>query len=715
MKRHLLFLAAFLSLASTTLVSQITKTPAPTTNEAKAKQPITHETMWLMKRVGAPAVSPDGKWVVFSVTEPSYDDKEQSTDLWLVPSDGSKKPRRITATKGGESGMAWSPDGTKIVFAAKREGDEASQLYLLDIADGGEAQRLTTLSTGASSPEWRGDGKALLFQSTVYPSAQDDEANKKIATERKARKYKARVYESFPIRQWDHWLDDMQAHVFVMPLDDAPMSKPAQPKDLLANTALVKQAGFAGVPGNSGYDVQPTWSPDGKTIIFTATTERNTTAFAEASYHLWSVPATGGEPKQITKGKDGYGGAKFAPNGRLYCSFNPNNDKVYNLTRIALINPDNGERTVLTSGFDRSIESFEFSPDGNTIYFTAEDAGLVRLYSMSSTGEKIQPALEQTAGCFNSFSIGGDKTTVLVAQYETAVSPNELVRVDMSAKRMNTITDFNAEVLKGIDWQPLRHFTFTSKGGKPIHNMIALPPAFDEKKKYPLFVLMHGGPSIMYRDAFGLRWNYHLLAQQGYVVLLTNYTGSTGFGEKFGQEIQGDPFVTPGNEINQAADEAIKRFSFIDASRQAAGGASYGGHLANWMQATTTRYKCLISHAGLINVESQWGTSDAIYHREVNAGGPVWEQGKVWREQNPIRLAKNFKTPILLTVGENDFRVPINQTLENWSVLQRLQIPSKLIVFPDASHWILKAEDSRYFYQEVQAWLKKYLGNEEKK
>jgi dipeptidyl aminopeptidase/acylaminoacyl peptidase len=215
----------------------------------------------------------------------------------------------------------------------------------------------------------------------------------------------------------------------------------------------------------------------------------------------------------------------------------------------------------------------------------------------------------------------------------------------------------------------------------------------------------------MWRDQITYRWNYHLLAQPGYVILLTNYTGSTGFGEKFAQEIQSDPLKGPGEEINEAADEAIKRFAFIDASRQAAGGASYGGHLTNWLQATTTRYKCLISHAGLINLESQWGTSDSIYHREVNNGGPVWEQGTVWREQNPIRFAKNFRTPILLTVGENDFRVPLNQTLENWSVLQRLRIPSRLIVFPDENHWILKGENSRFYYKEVHAWLAKHLGS----
>ena len=213
----------------------------------------------------------------------------------------------------------------------------------------------------------------------------------------------------------------------------------------------------------------------------------------------------------------------------------------------------------------------------------------------------------------------------------------------------------------------------------------------------------------MWRDQFFLRWNYHLLAQPGYVVLLTDYTGSTGYGEKFAQAIQGDPFIGPAADINEAADEAVRLYPFIDGTRMAAGGASYGGHLANWLQATTTRYKALISHAGLINLESQWGTSDIIWHREVNNGGPVWEQGKVWREQNPIRFAKNFRTPILLTVGENDFRVPLNQTLENWSVLQRLRIPSRLIIFPEENHWIQKGENSRFFYKEVHAWLGKYL------
>jgi dipeptidyl aminopeptidase/acylaminoacyl peptidase len=239
--------------------------------------------------------------------------------------------------------------------------------------------------------------------------------------------------------------------------------------------------------------------------------------------------------------------------------------------------------------------------------------------------------------------------------------------------------------------------------------MIALPPGFDESKKYPLLVLMHGGPHSMWRDQWVTRWNYHLLAKPGYIVLLTNYTGSTGYGEKFAQEIQGDPLAGPGQEINEAADHAMKQYAFIDAARQAAAGASYGGHLANWMQATTTRYKCLVSHAGLVNLESQWGTSDTIYHRETGMGGPFWEGGRGWAEQNPIRFAAKFRTPMLVTVGENDFRVPLNQSLENWSVLQRMKVPSRIIVFQDENHWILKGENSRFFYQEVHNWLAKWL------
>ncbi len=675
---------------------------------APAKVPLTHETMWMLKRVGAPLPSPDGKWVVFSLVDPAYDEKDQVSDLWIVPADGSAKPRRLTFSKGGENGVAWSPDSRRIAFSARREGDEASQIYVLDIADGGEAVRVTSLSTGARSAQWRPDGKAILFVSTVYPGAADDEANKKIAAERKAQKYRARVYEKFPIRNWDKWIENTQAHLFIQDVQPG-----ARAKDLLAGTKLVAERGFAGRVSDSGEELDAVWTPESDAIIFVASTNRDTAAYANPNTSLFKVSVNGGEPVRLTTSADSFSRPAFRPDGKaLYAGFNvENNGKTYNLERLAKLSwPKVGEPVILTTKFDRSVGSFAFTPDSKWIYLTAEEAGNEKLFTMPADGGEVTLAMDMMRGVYTNLRIPSKaSSTMLFVNWESAINPPEVFRLDLTSKTQQALTTFNADQVAKIDWQPVRHFWFTSKAGKRIHNMITLPPNFDEHKKYPLLVLLHGGPHSMWRDNWGLRWNYFLLARPGYVVLLTNYSGSTGFGEAFSQSIQGDPFKGPANEINEAADEAIRLYQFVDGSRQAAAGASYGGHLANWMQATTTRYKALVSHAGLINLESQWGTSDTIYSREVNNGGPVWEQGPIWREQNPIRFAKNFRTPILLSVGENDFRVPLNQTLENWSVLQRLRIPSRLIVWPDEDHWILKGENSRYFYQEVHAWLKKYL------
>ena len=699
LNRTFAFLLAIAVIAPAAVVAQT----------SPAKRAITHESLWLMKRVGAPLPSPDGKWVVFSVTEPAYDEKDQITDLWIASTDGKTPPRRLTSTRGGESGADWSPDSRRIAFSARREGDEASQIYVIDLG-GGESMRVTSISTGARSPRWRPDGKALLFTSTVFPAAADDEANKKIAAERKALKYRARVYEKFPIRYWDHWLDDTQPHLFLQLLEPS-----AKPRDLLAGTALIAERGFAGVATGSGEELNATWTPEATGVVFVASRNRDAAAFANTNTDLFLLSTENKELRQLTSGAESASGPTFRPDGKaLYFHVSDENDNAYNLTRLAMLPwpaaPSGARPRVITSSFDRSVGSVAFSPDSKTIYLLAEDSGHEKLYQVSAEGGEVKVAVDLTSGVYTNLA-APDGAPILLANWGSAISPPEIVRIDLSTRSHEAISRFNGDRVAAIDWQPLREFWFTSKGGKRIHNLIALPPGFDENKKYPLLVLMHGGPAGMWRDEITYRWNYHLLAQPGYVVLLTNYTGSTGFGEKFAQQIKLDPFIGPSAEINQAADEAIRQYKFIDGARQAAAGASYGGHLANWLQATTTRYRCLISHAGLINLESQWGTSDSIYHRETNSGGPHWEGAPTWREQNPIRFAKNFRTPILLTVGENDFRVPLNQTIENWSVLQRMRIPSKLIVFPDENHWILKAENSRFFYREVHAWLGKYLSS----
>ena len=667
---------------------------------------ITHESMWLMKRVGAPIPSPDGKLVVFSLIEPAYDEKEQVSDLWIVPADGSTKPRRLTSSKAAESGAAWSPDSKRIAFSAKREGDEVAQIYVLNVVDGGEAIRVTNLSTGARNPNWRPDGNAILFASSVYPSTMNDEDNKKVAAERKNRKYKARVYDTFPVRNWDKWIDEMQTHLFVQELKES-----AKAKDLLAGTKLVAEKGFGGAIGEGNDEIAASWTPDGESVVFAATTDRTNGAFAETTMQLFQATTAGGEPRQITKADGRYGRPTFSPDGQtLYATFSPNTDKVFNLTRLVTVDAFNGNYKILTANFDGSIGSFALSPDSITVYLTSEDAGLEKIYSMSANGGEVKQVIEQTKGVYTNLTIPAKASaTIIFASWDSAINPPEIFRINPSDKSLKPLTEFNKESLAKWDVASPEHFWFTSKGGNKIHNMIVRPPKFDESKKYPLIVLMHGGPHLQWRDNWGIRWNYHMIASPGYVVLLTNYVGSTGFGEKFAQGIQGDPLKTPGDEINQAADEAIKKYSFVDSSRQCAAGASYGGHLANWLQATTTSYKCLVSHAGLVSLESQWGTSDTIFGREKNLGSPHWEGAKIWKEQSPSSYAKNFKTPVLVTVGENDFRVPLNNSLEYWSILQRQKVPSRLIVFPDENHWILKGENSKFFYSELFGWFKKWL------
>lgn len=673
---------------------------------AQTKEPVTHEALWLMPRVGAPSPSPDGKWVVFSVTEPSYDDKEQASDLWIVPADGSTQPRRLTSTRAGESSVAWNADSKRIAFVTKRERDEQNQIYVLDLG-GGEATRVTNVSTGAGFPQWRPDGKAILFTSRVFPGARDDEANKRIAEERKKQKFTVRTYETFPVRRWDRWLDDRQLHVLVQRLEPG-----AKATDLVAGTKLVQSIGYGGRDLDTGEQLDAVWAPDGQSIVFVATTTRNGAAYSTDHTHLFQVPAAGGEPRQLTSGKITYEHPHFRADGRaIYFSATADDNQIYALERIAMAPwPWSGEPKVLTTGFDRSVATWAITGDGQTIYLTAEDEGLEKLYSVPSAGGEVKLAVAPPRGVYTNLGIASSATTpVLVANWGSAIEPSEVVRIDPAAKQHQRLTAFAAERAAMLDWQPLQHFTFTSSRGKRIHNMIALPPNFDPSKKYPLLVEIHGGAANMWRDQITLRWNYHLLAKPGYVVLLTNYTGSTGFGEKFARDIRFDPFEGPANELNEAADEAIRRYSFIDATRQAAAGASYGGHLANWLEGTTTRYTAIISHAGLANSEAQWGTSDAIYHRELMAGGPPWEQSRTWREQNPIRRAANFKTPIMLSVGENDYRVPINNTLEMWSAVQRMKVPGRLLVWPNATHWITNGEDSRHFYDEVHAWLARWL------
>ncbi len=681
---------------------------SPARPEAPRLRPLTHETLWTMKRVGAPVASPDGRWALYQLTEPAYDPDKAVSDLWLAPADGSAPPHRITSSRAPENGAVWSDDSRRVAFTTKREGDAVEQVYVLDLAAGGEARRVTDVSTGASNPRFSPDGRSVLFESQVYPAALDDDANKAAAAAVKARKYNVRTYQHFPIRYWNEWLDERQPTVMVQDLE--PGSKP---HDILSATALAKTAGFSGVEGETSISLSPIWSPDGREIVFTATTERWNAAFANVGQHLYRVPAAGGgEPRRVTDAGGEIDEAQFSPDGRtLFFKRVVQDGEVYHLPRLSRVSwPQGGAVAEVAPGFDGLVSRYALSPDSRTVFMLVDAAGREPIYSVPAAGGAPKPLTQAEVGGYTALSIPSKAAkTVLLAQYGSSVSPAEIVRIDPVTHAQTNLTNVDVELARSIDWRPPEHFWFTSTRGRKIHTMVILPPGFDPAKKYPAFVFIHGGAASSNPDQMGLRWNYHLLAAGGYVLIMTDYTGSTGYGESFAQAIKLDPLKTPGDEINQAVDEALKRHPYIDGSRVCAGGASYGGHLTYWLEATTTRYRCLISHAGEVDLLTQWGTSDGIYGRELTNGGPPWSGDPVWRTQSPITYGADWKTPILLSVGERDFRVPLGNTLEAWSVLQRQQTPSRLLVWPDAWHWITKPEDSRHFYSEVDAWLAHYL------
>ena len=554
------------------------------------------------------------------------------------------------------------------------------------------------MATAVSNPQWRADGKAILFESDFDP----------LAAERKTRKWNARIYDTFPIRFWNAWLDERKPHIFVQDL-----AENAKPVDLLKGTQLADARGFAGQfnPTGGGQALDAIWTPDGSGIVFVAYTNRDKTMSEETESHLFLIPAAGGEPRPLTRAGQGFGAPRFSPKGdALYALHQKNPERggrLYSLSRLVRFAwPNPAEPALLSPAWDRSVAAYSLSKDGATVYLDAEDAGFDRLFSLPASGGAVTPLFEVKRGGYSGVkAVAGG----LIARFQTAAEPPEIVRLNPAAASHTYLTNFNTARLTELDTPDAVHFWFTAKNGKRIHNLLTLPPAFDPAKKYPLLIFPHGGPASMSKDAFSTRWNAHLLASPGYILLQTNYTGSTGFGEKFADDIERDVLRGPAGEILEAIEEAARRYPAIDRTRQAAAGASYGGYLMNWFNGHTKQFKCLVNHAGAVNNESQYGTNDGGLGRELRMGGPIWEKGGQWNDQSPIRYSGSFRTPMLITQGELDFRVPMSESMTTFKLLQRLNVPTRLVLFPEEGHWILRGENNRLHMQEVLAWLQKYL------
>ena len=387
---------------------------------ATERRPVTHEEVWLMKRLGTPVVSPDGKKAVVSVEEPSYEEDGEASDLWLLDIAGREAPLRLTASPEAESDVDWSPDGSKIAFSASREEEQPAQIYTLNMVGPGEAIQITNLSTGAANPKWSPDGKRIAFESRVYPGAADDEANAAEKTAREERGYNASVYEIFPIRQWDRWRDDLQTHLFVQNAEPG-----AEATNLMFGSDLVASPGFGGVETLSSDSLKAVWTPDGDALVISATMNLHEAAHTPVYHHLYRVPINGGEVTRLTKSKDwSCSEARFSNDGSaLYCLIEPHTEHVYELTEIGRFDWNGstviGTPDIITGSFDRSVKEMDISDNGRTVYVTANDAGRVRVYSIPAKGGDAQALDKQSRGVYAGAVVAGRQ---LVARWESSAA-----------------------------------------------------------------------------------------------------------------------------------------------------------------------------------------------------------------------------------------------------------------------------------------------------
>jgi dipeptidyl aminopeptidase/acylaminoacyl peptidase len=660
--------------------------------QESAKHPITFQDMLRMHRVSEPQISPDGKWVAYTVSTPDMDANRNASNIWMVPTAGGES---IQLTQSGhDSSPVWSPDGKTIAFLSSRDGD--SQVYLLSM-DGGEAHALTHLSTGADIVKWSPDGKTIAFTSGVYPDCSDDACNKKKDDEKEKNKVKAHVAEHLLYRHWTHWNEGKRGHLFIVGLDGD-----SAPRDLTPG------ADYDVPPDQRGGPEDINFSPEGKEICFTAVTDKIEAISTNGD--LFIVPVAGGEPKRITTQSGFDGNPVYSPDGK-YIAFHAQLTAEYEADRwrLMLYDRSTGKIQNLSETFDRSANGLVWSADSKDIYFTAENETLQPVYSIPacSCGE---PKKVISEGFNTAFSLSNDGKT-MAFERTSLTMPAEIFVGSTDGAGVRQISHQNDAILAGLEMNAPETFWFDSAGATKVQAMLIRPPKFDATKKYPLLVLLHGGPQTMWSNAWGYRWNAQVFSAAGYVTLMINRRGSTGYGQKFTDEITNDWGGKAYLDVMNGVDYTLKKYPFADGTRMAAAGGSYGGYMANWIATHNGRFKAIISHAGIYDKVSMYATEE-LWFEEHDMQGEPWTNPESYKKWAPSTYATElgkFKTPTLVVAGERDYRVPYTQSLEFFSALQRQGVPSKLVVFPDEGHWVLKPQNSQFWYKTFLDWLALYL------
>jgi dipeptidyl aminopeptidase/acylaminoacyl peptidase len=659
--------------------------------QAPAKHVVTFDDMMKLHRVSAPQVSADGKWAAFGVSTPDMEANRNASNVWIVSTSGGEA-MQVTQS-GHDSSPSWSPDGKTLAFLSSRDGN--SQVYLLSM-EGGEAKKLTTLSTGADFFQWSPDGKTIAFTSAVYLDCKDDACNSKRDEEKEKSKVKARIYDHLLFRHWDHWSEGKRSHLFVMPVDGNTSARDLTPT-----------ADYDIPPDERGEANDFAFSPDGKEICYTAVPDKMEAISTNGE--LFVVPVAGGEVKKITTNPGFDGNPVYSPDGQ-YIAYHAQLTAEYEADRWRVMLYDRKSEKIenLSEGFDRSATNLSWSPDSKTIYFLAENETLQPVYAMEA---RAGATPKKVVDGFNSaFSFSADAKT-LVTERTSLTMPGELYVAAGDGSGQKQLTHENDAILATLEMNAPEKFWFEGAEGTKVEAMVVKPPQFTPGKKYPAIVLLHGGPQTMWSDAWGYRWNAEVFSAAGYVTLMINRRGSTGYGQKFTDEITNDWGGRAFTDVMKGIDAAIAKYPFIDKTKLAAAGGSYGGYMADWLATHTDRFKAIVSHAGVYDKTSMFATEE-LWFEEHDMKGTPWSAPENYKKWSPSTYAGDlgkYKTPTLVVCGEKDYRVPYTQSLELFSAMQRQGVPSKLLVFPDEGHWVLKPQNAQLWYKTFLDWMGTYV------
>ncbi len=652
------------------------------------KRPFEIEDLYKIKGVADPQISPDGKNIAFTVTESNLAEGKSKTEVYLMDADGNNM-RKLTDNPAADYHPRWSPDGKSILFLSTRH--DGPQAWLLPL-DGGEPTQITHFTTGVSDAVWTCDGKHIVFTSDVFPECgADGDCNKKIDESMSSGPIQAHMADRLLYRHWTSWKDGKRSHVFVYDID-AKKYTDLSPGDYDAPVFSL---------GGGGVAV----SPDGKEVCFASNHDANEAETTNAD--LFVVPTSGGEPKDITaENKSFDGDPSYSPDGK-YIAYRMQTIPAYesDLFHIALYDRKSGEKTVLTEKFDNWVNEFTWAPDSKSIYFTADVQGHTPLYRVEVNSKEITQVVD--VKYIDAIDLSPDGKSLAIVRRAVG-EPVEMWHATTQGKNLRRLTFLNKQLEDSVDIRPAEEMWITSPTGKKIHTFIVKPHNFDPSKKYPLILNVHGGPQSQWADAF--RGDWQVYPGSGYIVAFPNPHGSTGYGQEFTAEISKDWGGAIYQDVMAIAD-SLEKIPYVDKDRMGAMGWSFGGYMMMWLEGHTSRFKAIACMMGVYDLKAMHGSTEELWFPQWDLGGAPWESD-LYTKWSPNQFVKNFKTPCLVITGEKDYRVPYPQSLEFFTDLQKMNVQSRLIVFPNDGHWPSGVKSMPLYYNAHLDWFHKYLGGD---